>query len=144
MRSAARSWMADNGVEFELAEACLAHAIGNAVVQAYQRSSMIERQTDHERVGVVPVGRSRRQRGRSSKGRGMIPVEVIQTPGHYTTFWDWLDHWQSLAAGFVALLVALFAVFEGHGQARRELQRVGHEIPGYGATIWVGTARQSG
>jgi integrase len=43
MRSSARSWMADNGVEFELAEACLAHAVGNAVVQAYQRSSMIER-----------------------------------------------------------------------------------------------------
>ena len=35
--------MADNGVEFELAEACLAHAVGNAVVQAYQRSSMLER-----------------------------------------------------------------------------------------------------
>jgi integrase len=43
MRSASRSWMADNGVEFELAEACLAHAVGNAVVQAYQRSSMLER-----------------------------------------------------------------------------------------------------
>jgi integrase len=43
MRSAASSWMADNGVEFELAEACLAHAVGNAVVQAYQRSSMLER-----------------------------------------------------------------------------------------------------
>jgi integrase len=43
MRSAARSWMADNGVEFELAEACLAHAVGNAVVQAYQRSPMLER-----------------------------------------------------------------------------------------------------
>jgi integrase len=43
MRSAARSWMADNGVEFELAEACLAHAVGNAVVRSYQRSSMLER-----------------------------------------------------------------------------------------------------
>jgi len=43
MRSAARSWMADNGVVFELAEACLAHTVGNAVVQAYQRSSMLER-----------------------------------------------------------------------------------------------------
>jgi hypothetical protein len=31
MRSAARSWMADNGFEFELAEACLSHAVGNAV-----------------------------------------------------------------------------------------------------------------
>ena len=38
-RSAARSWMADQGVAFELAEACLAHQVGNAVVQAYQRSS---------------------------------------------------------------------------------------------------------
>jgi hypothetical protein len=35
--------MADNGVEFELAEECLAHAVGNSVVQAYQRSSMMER-----------------------------------------------------------------------------------------------------
>jgi integrase len=43
MRSAARSWMADNAVPFELAEACLAHAVGNAVVQADQRSSMLER-----------------------------------------------------------------------------------------------------
>jgi integrase len=42
-RSAARSWMADQGVAFELAEAALAHSVGNAVVQAYQRSSMLER-----------------------------------------------------------------------------------------------------
>jgi integrase len=31
-RSSARSWMADHGVAFELAEAALAHAVGNAVV----------------------------------------------------------------------------------------------------------------
>jgi integrase len=43
MRSAARSWMADNGVEFELAESALAHTVGNSVVQAYQRSSMLDR-----------------------------------------------------------------------------------------------------
>ena len=42
-RASFRSWAADNGVEFELAEACLAHSVGNGVVQAYQRSSMIER-----------------------------------------------------------------------------------------------------
>jgi integrase len=42
-RSSARSWMADTGVAFEVAEACLAHAVGNAVVQAYQRSQMVER-----------------------------------------------------------------------------------------------------
>ena len=42
-RSSARSYMADTGVAFELAEAALAHTVGNAVVQAYQRSSMLER-----------------------------------------------------------------------------------------------------
>ena len=41
-RSSARSWMADQGVQFELAEAALAHTVGSAVVQAYQRSSMLE------------------------------------------------------------------------------------------------------
>jgi integrase len=41
-RSSARSWMADEGVAFELAEACLAHATGG-VVAAYQRSPMVER-----------------------------------------------------------------------------------------------------
>jgi integrase len=40
-RATMRSWAADNGVEFEHAEQCLAHAVGNAVVQAYRRSSMI-------------------------------------------------------------------------------------------------------
>jgi integrase len=42
-RSSARSWMADTGVAFEVAEACLAHTVGSAGVQAYQRSSMLER-----------------------------------------------------------------------------------------------------
>jgi integrase len=42
-RSSSRSWMADTGVAFEVAEACLAHTVGSAVVQAYQRSSMLER-----------------------------------------------------------------------------------------------------
>jgi integrase len=42
-RSSARSWMADVGTPFELAESALAHTVGNSVVQAYQRSSMLER-----------------------------------------------------------------------------------------------------
>jgi hypothetical protein len=42
MRASARSWMADQGVQFEIAEAALAHTVGNAVVAAYQRSSMLE------------------------------------------------------------------------------------------------------
>jgi integrase len=43
IRAAFRSWCADQGVAFEVAESALAHAPGNAVVQAYQRSSMLER-----------------------------------------------------------------------------------------------------
>jgi integrase len=69
-RSAARSWMADQGVAFELAEAALAHQVGNAVVQAYQRSSMLERRrpimsawsafvTGDEAANVVPFARAR-------------------------------------------------------------------------------------
>jgi integrase len=42
-RSAARSWMADQGIAFELAESALAHTVGNSIVQAYQRPSMLER-----------------------------------------------------------------------------------------------------
>jgi integrase len=40
MRSAARSWMADQGIAFELAEACLAHTTSGNVA-AYQRSSLL-------------------------------------------------------------------------------------------------------
>jgi integrase len=42
LRSTFRSWAADRGMPFELAEAALSHT-SSAVVQAYQRSQMIER-----------------------------------------------------------------------------------------------------
>ena len=68
MRNATRSWMADQGVAFELAEAALGHQVGNAVVQAYQRSSMLERRrpvlaawatfvTGSTSDNVVPINR---------------------------------------------------------------------------------------
>ena len=38
-RSSFRSWCADTGVDRELAEACLAHAVGNQVEQAYKRTA---------------------------------------------------------------------------------------------------------
>ena len=41
-RSSFRSWCADHAVAFEVAEACLAHS-SSSVVEAYQRSSMLER-----------------------------------------------------------------------------------------------------
>jgi integrase len=42
-RSSFRSWCGDQAVDREVAEQCLAHVIGNAVEQAYQRSAMVLR-----------------------------------------------------------------------------------------------------
>lgn len=42
LRSIARSWMADRGVPFEVAEACLSHVAGSTVSRAYQRSDYFE------------------------------------------------------------------------------------------------------
>jgi hypothetical protein len=52
----------------------------------------------------------------------VIPVEVTQTPWHYTTFWDWLDHWQTLIAGLTALLAAFIAVVIPEWRARKALR----------------------
>jgi integrase len=41
-RSTFRDWAADRGTPFEVAEAALAHVTGNAVVQAYQRSDLLD------------------------------------------------------------------------------------------------------
>ena len=45
-RSSARSWMAEAGVPAEVAEACLAHVPRSQVVQAYQRSDLLERRAE--------------------------------------------------------------------------------------------------
>lgn len=42
LRSIARSWAADSSVPFEVAEACLSHAVGSQVSRAYQRSDFLE------------------------------------------------------------------------------------------------------
>jgi integrase len=42
-RSAFRDWAGDHGVDFEIAEACLAHAVGNSVTRAYLRTTMVAR-----------------------------------------------------------------------------------------------------
>jgi integrase len=42
-RSAFRDWAAEHSVDFEVAEQCLAHAVGNAVTRAYLRTTMLER-----------------------------------------------------------------------------------------------------
>ena len=42
LRSIARCWLADEGVTFEVAEACLSHAVGDRVYRAYQRSDFLD------------------------------------------------------------------------------------------------------
>ena len=42
-RSSFRDWCGENGVARELAEACLAHAVGNQAEAAYARSDLLER-----------------------------------------------------------------------------------------------------
>ncbi|MBL8571736.1 MAG: tyrosine-type recombinase/integrase [Phreatobacter sp.] len=45
-RSSFRDWCSENGVAREVAELCLAHLIGNAVEQAYARSTVLNRRRD--------------------------------------------------------------------------------------------------
>ena len=45
-RSSARTWMAESGIPAEVAEACLAHVPKSRVVQAYQRSDLLERRAE--------------------------------------------------------------------------------------------------
>ena len=42
LRSIARSWLADHGVSYEVAEACLSHVVGSQVSRAYQRSDYLD------------------------------------------------------------------------------------------------------
>ena len=54
----------------------LAHAIGSNVTRSYLRTLDAGTQTTRYRVvGVICLRRDRRQRGRASQGRGVIPVE---------------------------------------------------------------------
>lgn len=43
IRAIGRTWMSEHGVDFELAENCLAHTHGDATVQAYNRTTLLER-----------------------------------------------------------------------------------------------------
>ena len=55
LRSIARSWMADNSIQYEVAEACLAHLTGSNVSRSYQRSDFFEARRDVMRVWCVHV-----------------------------------------------------------------------------------------
>ena len=64
----------------------------------------------------------------------MFPVEVTQTPWRYTTFLEPLDHWQSLAAGLIALLAAIIAIcgpeFFARLKERREIKALRSALAG--------------
>lgn len=46
LRSTFSQWAAENGVDFEVRETCLMHAVGNAVTRAYQRSDLLEKRRE--------------------------------------------------------------------------------------------------
>ncbi len=66
--------------------------------------------------------------------RGVIPVEVSSAPWRYTTLLEMLDHWQSLAAGLIALLAAIVAVggpeFFARLKERREIKALRAALAG--------------
>ena len=46
LRGSFRMWCAENGIPREYAEACLAHKVGSAVEQSYQKSKLIEQRRE--------------------------------------------------------------------------------------------------
>jgi hypothetical protein len=52
----------------------------------------------------------------------VIPVEVTQTPWHYTTVPDALDHWQTVIAGVLALAAAWLTIRATKRSADREIE----------------------
>lgn len=46
LRSIGRSWFADHGIRFEIAETCLSHVVGNSISRAYQRSDYLSDRRD--------------------------------------------------------------------------------------------------
>ncbi|MDE2848972.1 MAG: hypothetical protein OXP74_00005 [Acidobacteriota bacterium] len=56
-RSSFRSWCSDEGIDRELAEQALAHAVGSQVEQCYVRSDVLERRREAmEAWGAFLVG----------------------------------------------------------------------------------------
>jgi len=72
-RSSFRSWCSDKGVDRELAEQALAHAVGSQVEQCYARSDVLERRREvMETWGRS--GPSKRLARRTGFGRSCRPL----------------------------------------------------------------------
>lgn len=70
LRSSFRDWAAEAGVEHHLAELCLAHDVGDAVVKAYRRADLLERRR------VVMSGWADALQGRAATGNVVILSEA--------------------------------------------------------------------
>jgi hypothetical protein len=57
----------------------------------------------------------------------VIPVEVTQTPWHYTTWPDALDHWQTFIAGLLALGAAFHTIRQTRRIADRQIEASGED-----------------
>ena len=69
----------------------------------------------------------------------LSPVEITQTPWRYTTLLDAFDHWQTVIAGFVALVAALITVLVTLRVERRKADR---EIDGLRKSLGVELRQQ--
>ena len=75
LRAIGRTWLADRGVRFEVAEACLSHVVGSTTARAYLRGDYYE-----ERVGLMKEWSDQiaacAQRSESFKRTSMILMAI--------------------------------------------------------------------
>ena len=103
--------------------------MSTALHRVYNRTDLLDRRRSLMAASADCVcGNHHRQRGADEAGRGVIPVEVTTAPWHYTTFWDWADHWQTLLAGFLAfvagvgaVLAAIWAIWATRSTAKKQI-----------------------
>ena len=98
--------------------------VGTDAALSYDRSDRFVLRAPIMSSWADRLRRNRRQRDRASQGRGVIPVEVTQTPWHFTTWLDLLDHWQTGIAGGLAFAAGFGTVVATMIIARRQNRRL--------------------
>ena len=87
-RSSARSCMAESGVPAEVAEACLAHVPRSQVVQAYQRSDLLERCAEVLASAALHFVFPSRFPVLDMRTVGEIPADSHQPPNYTIPLWS--------------------------------------------------------
>ena len=136
-RTSFRTWCSEVAhAEFEVAEAALSHRVGNAASRSYNRTDLLDRRRSLMAAWADCVCGNITDNVVPMEGRGVIPVEVTTAPWHYTTFWDWADHWQTLLAGFLAFVAGVGTVLAAICAALPRLRsRMKNEIGRPGARM---------